>query len=154
VRVHIFKRRVCVVVLIGGKPDNALSVEMQLQRSHLGDQHINSHVPLGALNEQRVGNVLLNNTLLVILQICHVVNDADLAASRQVSWLANPDLFLFISVPSVVLYELLVLVRKYIRSRNEVVNVSKHISHAFKHTSQVVLGAENARLRKVNQLLV
>ena len=57
------------VVPFTREANDAFFEQVELQRTHLGDQHVNAHVPLGATDQQRVVNVLLNNALLVVLQV-------------------------------------------------------------------------------------
>ena len=57
------------VVPFTGEANDALFEQVELQGAHLGDQHVNTHVPLGATDQQRVVNVLLDNALLVVLQV-------------------------------------------------------------------------------------
>lgn len=72
-RVDIFQTS-CVVA-IGGKPDDAFFVEVQLEGSHGGDEHVDSHVPLGAFDQKRVHNVLLDDALLIIDEVGNVINN-------------------------------------------------------------------------------
>ena len=57
------------VVPFTGEANDAFLEQVELQGAHLGDQHVNAHVPLGASDEQRIVNVLLDNALLIVLQV-------------------------------------------------------------------------------------
>lgn len=67
--------KVIHVVTLGGEANDALFKEVKLEWPQLGDKHIYAHVPLGAADQQRVVDVLLNHALLVVLQVLQVVDD-------------------------------------------------------------------------------
>jgi hypothetical protein len=54
-------------------------------------------------------NVFLKYTLLVILQVVHIVDDRDTSASAQIGWLANPQTF-FVAIFVEEIDELLIFV--------------------------------------------
>ena len=76
------------------EPYDAFPVDLELHRLHLSDQHINSEVPLCTSNKKWL-DLLLNNTLLLVLQVINPVDDGDAASSTDIYWLANPDAFFF-----------------------------------------------------------
>ena len=63
------------VVAVRAKPYDSLPVQVELHRPHLGDQDINTHVPLDASDQQRVADVLLNYALLLQPNLHAVVDD-------------------------------------------------------------------------------
>jgi hypothetical protein len=65
--VRILIRQTRGVVSVGAKSDYALFVKVKFHGGHLVDEHVNAHVPLGASDEKRVGDVLLHDRLRVIL---------------------------------------------------------------------------------------
>ena len=145
------------VVALGWEAHNTLFEQVDFQRTHLCYQHIYTHVPFGSPDEQRVVNVLLDHTLLVILQILQTTNDRDLSPSRQVRRFADPHLLSLGTIdrlPREQVYELLRLIWQAVRYRREVVYFAEPSSVALDQACQVVLGAQDAGLWEVNQLLV
>lgn len=84
------------VIPVRRKPDNALLVEVQLHGPHLADKHVNADVPLDAADKHRLLDVLLDDRLLVVLQLSHVVDQSNAPSSGQISRLANPNLLFFV----------------------------------------------------------
>lgn len=99
----------------------------------------------------------MDHTLLVILQILQTTNDRDLSPSRQVRGFADPHLLRLGAIdrlPREQVYELLRLIWQAVRYRREVVYFTEPSSVALDQACQVVLGAQDAGLWEVNQLLV
>ena len=131
--------------------------EMDLERAHLGDQDVDSHVPLRASDQSRVAYVLLNHALLVILQVLEVVDDSDLSATRQVRRFTDPHLFLLRGAEGLArvhVRELFRLVRQAVGRRCEVVNFAEPALVSLDEPRQVVLRAQDTRLGEVDQPLV
>jgi hypothetical protein len=86
-------------VLLGGKSDNGFIVEVDFQRSHAGDDYIESHVPLWmirwsyliASNQMRIVQVSLNDALCVIGKFTQISEEEDFASSAKVGWFADPN---------------------------------------------------------------
>lgn len=122
------------VILFRREPHNAFAIQVHFEGSHLGDQYVNAHVPFVIFNQQRIGDVLLNDALLVVGKLPNVVDQKDLSPTTQVSWLTNPNCF-FIRFGEL-LDELLVLVRQYERCRAEGVDGTEHrLKPSYKHNS-------------------
>ena len=131
--------------------------EMDFERAHLSDEHVDSHVPFGASDQRRVTYVLLNHTLLVVLQVLQIVDDGDLSTTRQVSRFTDPHLLLLRGTEGLArvhIRELFRLIRKTVGRRCEVVNFAEPALVTFDKPRQVVLRAQNSRLGEVDQPLV
>ena len=61
------------VILICGKANDTLFVQMNFHRAHRCYQHINTHIPLVTTDEQRVVDVPLYDALLVVVELGNVV---------------------------------------------------------------------------------
>ena len=119
------------VVSFGRKAYNSFLEEVDLQRTHLSYENVNPHIPLGASDQKRIVNVLLNYALLFVLEVFQAADDWDLAAAREVRRFANPHLFVIFPIDSfscIHVYELLSLIRETKRLRSEVVNFAKPAS--------------------------
>lgn len=141
-RVDVFQH--AAVVASGRKSTYALFIQKYLHRSHLSYQNINAHIPLRSSDKQRVLNVLLNNRRLVILKVANVINYSDPSTSTKVIWFTNPNrpiLLRIILVSSKSFDKFLVLIRKKKCFWTEVIDVTKHVFIATKHTSKTVFCA-------------
>ena len=102
--------------------------------------------------------VLLNDTLLVILELVDIAQYGYFTAPAQISGLANPQFLCFFSGPCAfsrkLLNEGLCLIRQAEGHRYEVVDGSKQLLIALEQAGKVIFGAKNTRLREVNELLV
>ena len=58
---------------------------------------VDSHVPLCTSDQVRVRDVLLNDTLLIILQIVDVINERDLPPSTEICRFTYPNLLVCIA---------------------------------------------------------
>ena len=65
---------VCVVSF-GRKTDNSFFEEVDLERAHLSYEDVDPHVPLGAPDQKRIVNVLLDYALLVVLEVLQTADD-------------------------------------------------------------------------------
>ena len=79
-----------LVVSVGAKSHKAFCIEVQLHRPHLRYGDVDSHVPFQTSYEQRIRDIFLKYTLLIIIQIIHIINDCDTSTTAEVGWLANP----------------------------------------------------------------
>ena len=141
-RVYVFQH--AAVVASGRKSTNALFIQKYLHRSHLSYQNINTHIPLCSSDKQRVLNILLNNRSLIILKVANVINYSDPSTSTQVFWFTNPNrpiLLRIILVSSKGFDKFLVLIRKKKCFWTKVIDVTKHVFIATKHTGKTVFGA-------------
>ena len=132
------------VVAFGREAHDPFPKQIKLERSHLRDENINAHVPLGASDEQRVMYVLLNNALLVVLQILQVADDRYFTAAGQVGGLADPHLLLLLAIDGGArkrVHELLRFIRQTESQRREVVNFAEPALVPLDQSSQVVLRA-------------
>ncbi len=118
---------VCIVSLRWETHDTFLE-EIDLKRSHLGDENIYAHVPFSTTYQQRIANVFLDDTLLVVLQILQIRYDWYFPAPGQISRLTNPHLFVLLTIDGLIgeiVDELLGLVGQTIRHRGEMVYFTK-----------------------------
>ena len=63
---------------------------MNLHGSHLRDCNVYSHVPLNTFDQGWVGDVFLNNTLLLILKVINVIDDRDASSPAHIGGFADP----------------------------------------------------------------
>ena len=126
---------------------------MNLHGPCLRDRHVDSHVPLHAFDEQRVVDVLLEHTLLIVLQVVHIVDDCDASSPAQVRRLANPQAFL-VTIFVEEIDELLVFVGQDVSQRCEVVNLAVQLLRLLYESSQVIFGADLSCFRYMYQVLV
>lgn len=126
---------------------------MNLHGSRLSYRHIDPHVPLHAFDEQWVVNVFLEHTLLIVLQVVHIVNDCDASPPAQVRGLANPQALL-VAVLVKVVDELLVFVGQDVSQRGEIVNLPIQLLHLLDESRQVILGTYLSRFGYMYEFLV
>ena len=96
------------IVTFRGETDDALLEQIQLQWAHLSYKNVDSHVPLCSSDKVRVRDVLLNDTLLIILQIVDVINEGDLPSSTEICGFTYPNLLAriaFCPLPRELLYK-------------------------------------------------
>ena len=79
-----------------------------------------------------ISNILLNNTLLVVLQVCNIINYCYSSASAEVSWLTDPYVILSICHTGSlgageVLNKLLIVVRQCVCGRDKVIYFAEHV---------------------------
>ena len=117
------------IVALRGKADDAFFEQVNFQRPHLRDQHVNPHVPLRTPDQQWIVNVLLNDTWLVVLQVVYVANQSNFTTPRQVVWFADPDLLPSILATNCLLakcvHELFCLVGQTVSVGGKVVNFTE-----------------------------
>ena len=63
------------IVSFGRKAYYSFLEEVYLQRTHLSYENVNPHVPLGAPDQKRIVNVLLDYALLFVLEVVQAAND-------------------------------------------------------------------------------
>ena len=119
------------VVSFGREADNAFLEEVDLERPHLSYENINPHVPLGAPDQERIVNVLLDYALLIILEVLQTADDLDFTASREICGLADPHLFVILPIDSlscIHVNELLCFIGETKCLRSEVVHFAEPAS--------------------------
>ena len=62
------------VVFLAAEPDDTLAVQPDFERSGLSEEDVDAHVPLVSLDQQWTGDVLLDDTLLIILEFTNVTD--------------------------------------------------------------------------------
>jgi len=98
------------VVPLRRKADKAFLVEKEVHGAHaVGNADVEAHVPLVSSDQQRLTDVLLEDTLLFVLEVVHVFDYLDAPPPTQVRGLAYPELVL-VAVHVLVLNYLPVLV--------------------------------------------
>lgn len=68
-------------VLVGSEPDEAFFVNVELQRTHRSQQHINSHVPFVASDQEWSRQVFLEHSGCVVAELADVVEQVYFASS-------------------------------------------------------------------------
>ena len=119
------------VVSFGREADNSFLEEVDLERPHLSYENINPHVPLGAPDQKRIVNVLLDYALLIILEVLQTADDLDFTASREICGLADPHLFVILPIDSlscIHVNELLCFIGETKCLRSEVVHFAEPAS--------------------------
>lgn len=86
------------VVAFGWEANDTFFEQVDFQRPHLRDQDVNTHVPLRTTDQQRVVNVLLDHTLLIVLEVLKVANNCYFSTSGEICGLADPHLFRLLAI--------------------------------------------------------
>jgi hypothetical protein len=69
------------IISIGAETNDTLLIQPDFHGPHLGDSYVNTHIPLDTPDEHGLMNVFLNDGLLLVLQLHHVIDESDASAS-------------------------------------------------------------------------